>query len=101
MTQYPERSMNFTPPRVTAQNANLSIIYDACAFFDGANMSDPLQVSYPSYAQLSGTYGPAALSSIGLQPQVGFSSGGLHGYNTGQRRSIPPLDCDHQQSLHS
>ena len=82
MTEYLERSITFTPPVTTAQNANISIAYDAGAFLEGANMSNPLQVSYPSYLQPLGTYGPAAFSSIGLQQQPGFSSGILHGFNT-------------------
>ena len=82
MTQYLERSMTFTPPIMTAQNGNVSIMYDAGAFLEGANMSNPLHVSYPSYVQPLGTYGPAAFSSIGLSQQAGFSSGMLHGFDT-------------------
>ncbi|RDI82071.1 hypothetical protein Vi05172_g7757 [Venturia inaequalis] len=82
MTTYLERSMTFTPPRPTAQNVNGTFSYDASAFPLSGNMSNPLQVCYPSYVQELSAYGPTAFESLGLSEQAGFSSGILHGYGS-------------------
>lgn len=64
MTTYLDRSMTFTPPQATAPNVNATISYDASAFLPSGNMSDPLQVCYPSYIVELSAYGPAAFGAL-------------------------------------
>ncbi|KAK5946123.1 hypothetical protein PMZ80_000263 [Knufia obscura] len=80
MTTCLERSMTFHPPNMTERADASSITYDASAFLDTSNASNPLQVSYPAYSYELSSYAPQAFGNIGLQSQPGFSSGVLHGY---------------------
>lgn len=80
MTEYLERSMTFTPPVVT-KGPNKNVSYDASVWLPSGNMSNPLQVCYPSYIYSFSNFAPAAFENIGLSSQPGVSSGVLHGYS--------------------
>lgn len=80
MKKYYERSMTFTPNVANRTATDGSQVYDASAFGQSRDNSQPLHVSYPGYINPLSQYAAAAFSSIGLKQISGFASGVLDGF---------------------
>lgn len=73
--EYYYKSVNFTPPDMHKRIANSTPDYDASSL---GNMG-PLDVTYSNYAQALSTWVAKAMSSVGIAPIDGFTSGSLNG----------------------
>ncbi|MCJ1462841.1 hypothetical protein MMC07_001444 [Pseudocyphellaria aurata] len=73
--EYYYKSVNFTPPDMHKRIANSTPKYDVSSLGN----TGPLDVTYSNYAQALSTWVAKAMSSVGIAPIDGFTSGSLNG----------------------
>lgn len=73
---YFEKSLNFTPPDNAKRGLNATPHYDVRTLGPGGQ---PLDITFPNYAQSISTWIEKGLDAIGVKPINGFTSGKLIG----------------------
>lgn len=76
VSEFYQKSLNFTPPDQTIRIANATPSYDE----SDLGVGGPLDVGYPNYAQAIGTWFALGMEDVGIAPlEGGFTSGELIG----------------------
>ncbi|KAL8835775.1 MAG: hypothetical protein Q9205_000443 [Flavoplaca limonia] len=75
VSPYYSKSISFTPPDMSKRIANATPDYDITTL----RTNGPLKIAYPNYAQAISTWFSKAMSSVGIAPVDGFTTGALNG----------------------